>query len=124
MDELLKSQIAIIGQYGLLGALFLGICWRVVMLEKRIATTDAARMMDWKEIGEIVRTNSTVLATWTSSNEARTRAVEATVQSQQLIGAGQISLTASVGTLASEVTGMRDDLQRMREALLQRRVDP
>lgn len=133
MDEVLKTPVSTIAQTGLLGCLLIVAGVGIVVLFRQMnaqAKTNATDLKDVvQRVSDIATNIGVVLANWISSNEARTRAFELSVQNQQLTIAAQNALLEKVKDLREDVGILRTDIgdlkaenRQLREAILQRGV--
>lgn len=133
MDEWLKTPVNTIAQAGLLGCLLIVAVGGIVVLFRQMNAQAKTNATDLKDIVERVSGIATnigvVLANWISSNEARTRAFELSVQNQQLTIAAQNALAEKVkdlredvGILRAEIGELKTENGKLRDAILQRGV--
>jgi len=99
-----------VAKQGILGTLLVLAILAVIYLykhgvkfQKECSALQDSRIEDWKEISETVRANSMVMRDWVAANESRTRAIEATVQTQQLAAANLQSLAQEVANLSETI---------------------
>ncbi len=104
------------GAWGLLAIAFVVI----VYLFKAWRDEATARLDDWKEITKALNANSLAISSLTSSNDARNRTIEASVRSQELAVAAQVTLSTNVNNLTTEISDLRSEAKQTREALLER----
>jgi hypothetical protein len=93
---------------------------RYLFVEKKNAELQEKLVAAWKENGEQAKNNSEVLANWTAANEARTRALEATIRVSELAAAAQAELSRNIQRLAEASEESTRSIQGVREALLRR----
>lgn len=133
MDELLKVPISTIAQAGILGCLLIIAIGGIIVLFRQMnlqAKTNATDLKDVVERVSSIATNiGVVLANWISSNEARTRAFELSVQNQQLTIAAQNALAEKVkdlredlGLMRAEIGDLKSENSKLRDAIMQRGV--
>lgn len=134
IETLLNSQVAVLAQFGLLGALFIGACIIIYIQGKQLREQAEARLEDYKKILEVVKNQTQATETWITTNQARQVSLDASTLSQQLATASQAEVARNVivfkedamrGMMAmkDEIAGMRADLQKAREALIKKGVD-
>lgn len=133
MDELLKVPVSTIAQAGILGCLLIIAIGGIIVLFRQMnlqAKTNATDLKDVVERVSSIATNiGVVLANWISSNEARTRAFELSVQNQQLTIAAQNALAEKVkdlredlGLMRAEIGDLKAENSKLRDAIMQRGV--
>lgn len=92
----------------------------LVVLFRQMNAQAKTNADDLKEVVERVSGIATnigvVLANWISSNEARTRAFELSVQNQQLTIAAQNMLTEKVKDLREDVAALRTEISELKSA--------
>lgn len=131
LDTLIPQQVATIAQYGLLGATTILLSVAVVVLirklislfESRVKDAEARgveRVNDWRELKDVIAANTQAWSAWTTSNEARTRAIEASVAAQQASTVAIQNLVSSIATLHDDHGKLQVALQGVREAILAR----
>jgi hypothetical protein len=98
----------------------LGLPWPLLILagywlvkkDKEIAD------LDLKKIADLTEKNTEMLATWVAANDARTRALEQTSETQRLEAAAISGNTEALGRLSEVVARAMESNYKMREALL------
>jgi hypothetical protein len=105
-----------LAKQGILGILLVAAVGAVVYLyhhgvrfQKECQKLQDERINDWKEIAQTIKDNSMVMRDWISANETRTRAIEATARTQELMAASNQNLGGQVENLASTI---RDETER------------
>jgi|SRR4051794_9837048 hypothetical protein len=104
----------------------LGLPWPLLILagywlvkkDKEIADLANARIEDLKKIADLTEKNTEMLATWVAANDARTRALEQTSETQRLEAAAISGNTEALGRLSEVVARAMESNYKMREALL------
>jgi uncharacterized FAD-dependent dehydrogenase len=120
-------------KYGIGGVIAFIAGWFAYLQTVKLGESFAARVADWKELQDIVGGNSTALANWSSSNEARTRALEAQARATELAAAASVALTEeirrsnqalcqAVDKMAQEVARNAASNASLREALIQKGI--
>lgn len=105
-----------------MGSLFaLALVW-IWLQNREIKVLVAERIKDQKEMGDIIKSNSIVLESFSNATEARSRAIEAMTLSQQLAVAAQGELTRALMALREDVNALKGTAQALRDAILQRGV--
>jgi hypothetical protein len=123
MTEILTGVVGQFATQGLLGALLIVLAVRYLLVEKRLADVQEKLVEAWKENGEQAKNTGEVLANWTSANESRTRALEATIRVSELSAAAQQELSRNIERLAIASEQSTRSIQGVREALLRKGVD-
>jgi hypothetical protein len=116
------DQIGEIARTGLLGVVCVLLLTYIWYLVKQLAASQAARIADWKEIAEIVKAQTLVMANWTAANEVRTRAIEGTVRAQEMTAGAITQLANEVRSVGERSVAALESNQAMREALLSQGV--
>jgi hypothetical protein len=120
LSEVVTNAINTFAKEGLLGLLLILMAVRYLIVEKRLAEYQEKLVAAWKENGEQAKSNSEVLANWTAANEARTRALEATIRVSELATQAQQELSRNIQRLAEASEESTRSIQGVREALLRR----
>lgn len=120
MDALFTAQLAELAKNGILGSLLILCLWRIFTLEKRNSTLMQGRLEDYKEIGVILTQNSVVMSNWTTSNDVRTRALESSARAQELSNNTLVNLAGEINRLNTTNERSAQEIQRLREALMQK----
>jgi LPS O-antigen subunit length determinant protein (WzzB/FepE family) len=120
LSELVTTAINSFAKEGLLGILLIILGARYLVVEKRLADYQEKLVKAWKENGEQAKNTSEVLANWTQANEARTRALEATIRVSELAAQAQQELSRNIQRLAEASEESTRSIQGVREALLKR----
>lgn len=117
------DQIAELAKQGLLGVLLLCSIGAIIYLYKALAAVQTQRMADWKEISDVVKSNSNSLRDWIAANESRTRALEQTGRAQELSAASHTALAHEVSLLRDTIGEAIQSNRAVREALLKQGVN-
>jgi hypothetical protein len=123
VPEVLVNVVNTFAAQGLLGALLIILAIRYLYVEKRLGEVQEKLVAAYKENGEQSRATAEVMANWTQANEARTRALEATIRVSELSAAAQHELSRNIQRLAESSEESIRAIQQVREALLRRGVD-
>lgn len=116
VDGLAKAGDALqkAGPWGLL-ALSLVVC---TVLWNKLEKERSARVTDWREIGDLVKANTLASANWTTEAAARTRALEASVRSQEMSAATQATASSTLASLVEAIRALTSDSRRTLETVL------
>jgi len=103
---------------GLPGIIILALSWWVVKREKEFKALWEARVAEWKEMATLARASTEALAGWIPANEARTRAVDASIEAHKLQIATIQGLTGQIDRMDADVLRALESNQKMREAVI------
>jgi hypothetical protein len=117
MEQLPIGELA---KHGLL-AILLGLAITAWWIE-RIGLKDCwrDRLVDWKALADIIRTNGERIAEMVTSSDTRTRALEAQARAHDLSVQAQATLAEEVRSQRAVIAELRAEVARLREDIFRR----
>jgi outer membrane murein-binding lipoprotein Lpp len=119
LDQIVSGPIQTIATTGLLGAIVTLLGVGLVYLMRQNRGLQEARVVDWQTMGKITENNTLASEARTRAQEASTRVTEIQAQAAQLSIQQQTQVSVKIDSLSVKIDNIRDDMQRVREAILQ-----
>lgn len=110
----LTSIVEVLTKYGGQTGITIIALWFAYTYKGDLATSNKERASDWKAVLEVLETVKATIVAWTSTNEARNRAAEATARAQDLAAVHLSQLAKELESARSEIAALKSEVAALR----------